>query len=102
MATTEKNGFHYGQWFPLKGMASCTFLFVEAIPSSGSFYMVWDMTPIEIIEKSIFWSSTPDHWVQQLKAVSLRFLFMNMKNDAQQVKIVTDKFTIRSKMSDVI
>ena len=22
MATTENNGFQYGQWFPLKGMAS--------------------------------------------------------------------------------
>ena len=39
------------------------------------------MAHIEIIEKSIFWSSTP-HW---LKAISLKFFFMNMKNDAQQV-----------------
>ena len=60
---------------------------VETIPSSGTHYMVWDIAPIEIIEQSIFWSSTPDYWAQWLKAVSLRFLFINknIKNDAQQV-----------------
>ena len=49
--------------------------------------MVWDIAPIEIIEQPTFWSSIPDHWAQYLKAVSLRFLFlnMNMKKDAQQV-----------------
>ena len=49
--------------------------------------MVWDIAPIEIIEQLVFWSSTPDHWAQYLKAVSLKFLIMNMnmKNDAQQV-----------------
>ena len=43
------------------------------------------MAHIEIIEKSIFWSSTPDHWTHWLKAISLKFFFMNMKNDAQQL-----------------
>ena len=42
----------------------CTFLFVKAIPSSGSLYLVWDMAPIEIIEQSVSGSSTPDHWAQ--------------------------------------
>ena len=45
-------------------MLPCAFLSVEAIPSSGSHYMVWDIAPIEIIEQSIFWLSTPDHWAQ--------------------------------------
>ena len=39
-------------------------LFLEAIPSSGIHYMVWDIAPIEITEQSIFWSSTPDHWAR--------------------------------------
>ena len=46
------------------GGGGCAFLLVEAIPSSGSHYMVWDIAPIEIIEQSIFWSSTPYHWAQ--------------------------------------
>ena len=54
--------------------------FVEAIPSSGSLYFVWDMTPIEIIEQSISWLSTPERRAQELKTVSLRFSFMNVKN----------------------
>ena len=28
----------------------CAFFFVEAIPSSGNLYLVWDMAPTEIID----------------------------------------------------
>ena len=34
----------------------CASLFVEAIPSSGNLYLVWDMAPIEVKEQSISWS----------------------------------------------
>ena len=56
---SEQGAIHKG--LPVK-TGICAFLLVEAIPSSGSHYMVWDMKPIEIIEQSIFWLSTPDHW----------------------------------------
>ena len=40
------------------------FLFEEAIPSSRSLYLLWDMVSIEIIEQSISWSPTPDQLAQ--------------------------------------
>ena len=58
----SSGGIEKDMWHEAAVCICCAFLLVEAIPSSGSHYMVWDIAPIEIIEQSIFWSSTSDHW----------------------------------------
>lgn len=49
------------------------------------------MAPIEIIEHSIFWLSTLDHCLQQLKAVSLTFcLWISFWNLAADKEITSN------------
>ena len=57
------------------------FFLVEAIPFSGNHYMLQQIAPVEIIEQSIFWSSTLDHWMWSLKTVSIIFVVSELVSE---------------------